>query len=73
MEAQSLKARGFIKDWKGIIRMHWVAKMHLESKGVYLNLILMFEEFLKGIERIGNLKWSNLGQLSIATLTWEIG
>ena len=38
VEAQSLKAKMFIGDRKGVIQMHWVAKMHLESEGMYLNL-----------------------------------
>ena len=33
VETQSLKARIFIRDWKGVIRMHWIANIHLENEG----------------------------------------
>lgn len=47
------RQRGFIGDWKGVIQMHWVAKIHLESKGVSLNMTCMFVISLKALNMFG--------------------
>ena len=50
----------------------FIDQLQIKSEGVVLKLTLVFEGFFEGIEHIWSLKWTDLGDLSVETLTWKI-